>query len=123
MVRNSVDRLTGEDGALCYFARIFFICIKVDPPDDQNQDFFPGLIAPKNTIHVQSMAKALKIAWAKRLLGRNLSHGRRQLTDHELERLSNIIFKCNQKYNDIRYLKLNLNSFWQVVLECWCNYT
>ena len=41
MVRNSVDqqRLTGEDGVLLHFAaRIFFISVKIDPPDDQNQD-------------------------------------------------------------------------------------
>ena len=31
--------LTSE--VLCYFAaHIFFICIKIDPPDDQNQDIF-----------------------------------------------------------------------------------
>ena len=43
MVKSSVDRvwLTGEDGVLLYLAaHIFFICVKIDPPVDQNQDIF-----------------------------------------------------------------------------------
>ena len=31
----------------------FFICIKIDPPDDQKQDFFPGLsyCGPARSVH------------------------------------------------------------------------
>ena len=49
-----------DDFSRCHFyfaARIFFISIKIDPPDDQNQDiFFPGLRFVYHTVTSQILA-------------------------------------------------------------------
>ena len=70
--------------------------------------------------HLESQAKALKLAWVKRLFSEDLSSGWRQIVNYHFLDLSTLLFQTNLNFRHVDQIKLKLSPFWTDVLRCWC---
>ena len=82
--------------------------------------YAPILVGGLGMIHLESQAKALKLAWVKRLFSEDLSSGWRQIVNYHFLDRSTLLFQTNLNFSHVDQIKLKLSHFWTDVLKCWC---
>ena len=78
------------------------------------------LVGGLGMTHLESQAKALKLAWVKRLFSEDLYSGWRLIINYHFLDRSTLLFQTNLNFRHVDQIKLKHGPFWTPVSRCWC---